>query len=194
MQQKTARTISLNRPDDPADEEDHGHGEGHVQVGIGTAEERLVDNEAVLGLVAPAHGADARDQADPVTEHDEDEDGGEEPEGLLHQFTANDAFKEIAKAFDHELPEVLSAIGDILHVAGGDLGKNDQAQGDDPAHDHGVGNGKARDVGDLDGFGGKRMSSMSGIARLMMGGIDRTGDRRICRDEADWSPAEENRN
>ena len=98
-------------------EEHQRHRQRHVEVGVGAAEQRLLDHEAVRGLVAPADRADAGNQADPVGGEDEDEDRGEEPERLLHQVRADDALEQPVDAFDEPLEQVLRAARDLRHLA-----------------------------------------------------------------------------
>src|ERR1700674_3301332 len=93
MQDEAADAIGLDRPDDPANKKDRRHREGQVQIGIGAAEQRPVDMKRAGGIMmAPADGADARHQTEPVQKKDENEDRGEEPEGLLHQLPADNVF------------------------------------------------------------------------------------------------------
>ena len=62
---------------------------------------------------------------------------------------ANDSFQKFVQAFNQPLQEILGSIRYLLHVPRSDLGKNDQAQGHDPAHHHGVGDGETEGAGDL---------------------------------------------
>src|SRR5206468_1326991 len=78
--QKPERTDLLKTPDDPAREEDERHGERQVHIGVGAAEERLLETESLSRLLAPANRTDSRNQADPVRGEDEDEDAAEKPE------------------------------------------------------------------------------------------------------------------
>ena len=118
MRQKAARAIGLHRPDHPAGEEDHRHGEGHVQVGVAAAQQRSVDVESVRGLmpqpIVPTPGISPNQLANRMKMKMR----GEEPKRLLHQFGPDDAFKKVVQAFDHPFPEILRPLRDELHLAG----------------------------------------------------------------------------
>ena len=100
----------------------------------------------------PADRADTWNQTDPVRGENEDEDAGEEPERPVNQVPANDAFQETVEGLDEEFQEILRSVGHFLHGPGGDLGKEDEADGDDPHEDHGVGDREPERAGDLDGL------------------------------------------
>ena len=176
MHDESAEAIGLKRPDGPHDEEDDGHCERHVEVGIGAAEERLIDVIDAQGAdwIAEADAADAGDEAEPIREEDEDEDGGEEPEGFLDELMADDALEEVVKALDEPLDEVLRAVGDFLHVTGGELGEDDDADGDDPCDDHGTGHGNGPGMEKDRGKEGKALL----FRASRMGGNGRPGGKR----------------
>lgn len=142
MHDEAAEAVGLEGPDGPHHKEDNRHGEGHVEIGIGATEEGLGDvinaEERPIGM-PKADGADTGDEAKPIREEDEDEDGGEEPEGLLDELMADHALEEIVEALDKPLDEVLRAVRHFLHITGGDLRKADDADGDNPRHHHGTG-------------------------------------------------------
>ena len=95
---------------------------------------------------ADGDGANSGNQPEPVGEENENENGEKKPEGFLDQFGAEDAFEKIVEAFDEEFPKVLRALGDELHIAGGDLGADRRGPGPDPPGDqHGIGDGKRTD-------------------------------------------------
>ena len=144
--------ISLKRPANPAREEDQRHRERQVDIGIGAAEERFGQLKAFGGLMSPADRADAGNQADPVRGEDEDEDRAEEPERPADQMRADDAFQKPVEAFDQPLQEILRSLRHLLHAPGRELRKDDEAHGDDPGDEHGVGDGKAERTRDLDGL------------------------------------------
>src|SRR6266480_5975341 len=98
--------------------------------------------EAVGGWMPPANGAKAWDQPQPVRKKNENKDTGKIPEGFLHQVMPNDPIQKIVKALNHPLPEVLRPAGDFFHVLHRYPGKDNQAQGDNPAYDHRVGDGE----------------------------------------------------
>ena len=64
----------------------------------------LVTSNPCGAWLAPADGADARDEPKPVREQDEDEDGGKEPERLLHQLGADDALQELVAGTPPAIP------------------------------------------------------------------------------------------
>src|SRR5439155_919730 len=127
VEKETFDAICLQRPDYPEEKEEHRHGGSHVQVRVAAAQQRAGDLKAVLALHAPADRADARDQAEPVREKNEDEDGREKPEGLFDEVVANDAFQEIVKIFHQTLPEILRAGGDFPHPARGNPREQNQS-------------------------------------------------------------------
>src|SRR5437667_12545302 len=101
MQNETADAVSLNRPDDPANEEDGRHREGQVQIGVGAAEQRPIDMKRAGGIVmAPADGPDAGYQTKPVQKQNENEDRRETPERLFHQLPADNIFEQLVETFD----------------------------------------------------------------------------------------------
>ena len=71
---------------------------------------------------------------------------------LFDQVTADDAFEQAVEALEQPFQQVLRAARHLAHFPRRDLCKEDQAQRDDPRHDHGVGDRKAEEAADLDGF------------------------------------------
>ena len=63
--EESDRPNLLQRPDDPAGEEDQRHGERQVEIGIRAAEQRFIDHETVGGLMSPPDGADPGNEARP---------------------------------------------------------------------------------------------------------------------------------
>ncbi len=109
-------------------------------------------------LLTPADRANPGDQPEPVGEQDEDENSGKKPKRLLHQVGPDDPAKEVIKPLHQPLPEILRAPRHLLHVARGNLREDDDAQRDDPTHEHGIGDGKLPDQGqfrrpEFDGLG-----------------------------------------
>ena len=95
--------------------------------------------------MTPANRAHSGNQPEPIREQNEDEDGSKEPEGLLHQVRPDDAFQKIIKSLDQPLPKILRSFGNRLHVARRHLRKDNDREGDDPGHEHGIGDGKRTD-------------------------------------------------
>ena len=126
--EESDRAYFLKRPDNPAGEEDQSHGERQVDVGIGAAEQRLIDSETIGGLVPPADRADSRNEADPIGGKDENENGRKKPKRPLDQMRANDSFQKTVETLNQPFQEILRSSGNMLHVPRSDLGKNDQAQ------------------------------------------------------------------
>src|SRR4029453_19385019 len=56
----------LKSPDDPAREKYQRHGQRQIEIGVGSAEKRLIDGETVRGLVSPPDRAHAGNEADPI--------------------------------------------------------------------------------------------------------------------------------
>src|SRR5882724_8881798 len=128
MQKETKRTNLLECPNNPANKEYQGHGQCHVQVGIGSTQKRVLDHEAVGCLMPPPNRAKSRDQAYPVRKQNKDKYCGEEPEGPMDEVMADNAVQEIMETLDHPFPEVLGSFRDGLHIARGDLCEDDQSQ------------------------------------------------------------------
>src|SRR5947208_15491712 len=106
----------------------------------------------MLGVMAPANAAYARNQAQPVAKKDKNENGGEEPERTLNQMMADNAFEEIMQAFHHPLPKILCSFGDRLHVPRCNLGKDDQTQCYNPGNHDGVRDWESERPAYFDGF------------------------------------------
>src|SRR5690349_9349591 len=66
-------------------------------------------------------------------------------------MAADHALQKLRETLDQPLPEVLGAFRDARHMARRELRKRDQRDGDGPGDEHGVGDGKAKRAGDLDG-------------------------------------------
>ena len=101
--------------------------------------------------MSPSDRADAWNEADPVGGENEDEDGGKEPERPLDQVPADDALEETVEAFHEPFQEVLRAARNLGHASRRQLGEHDEAEGDDPRHDHGIRDREAEGPPDLDG-------------------------------------------
>ena len=63
-----AKTVGLDRPDNPADEKDRGHREGQIQIRVGATEQRLIDMESarLRIMMTPADGPDSGKKAEPI--------------------------------------------------------------------------------------------------------------------------------
>src|SRR6185369_6725907 len=96
-------------PPRPAREEHERHGHREVDVGIGAAQQWLVDDESRIRPMSPADRSDARHETHPVGGEDEDEHAGEEPERALDQMPPDDPLEESVQALDEPLEEVLGA-------------------------------------------------------------------------------------
>src|SRR5256885_4927723 len=81
---------------------------------------------SVRQLSLPTDRSESWDQAGPVGEQDEDEDGRKKPERPVHQVMPDDAVEKIVQTLDHPFPEILRSAGDFLHVTGGHLRKEDE--------------------------------------------------------------------
>src|SRR5438874_3780017 len=101
MKQNAAHAVGLDRPKQPQGEKDDGHRARHVQVRIAAAEQRPIKMKRAVGQVmAPTDRAHARDETKPVYKENEDENGGEKPESLSDQLSADDALQEVVETFD----------------------------------------------------------------------------------------------
>ena len=74
----------------------------------------------------------------------------EEPERPLDQVRADDALEQVVEALDQPLEKVLRAAGHLRHAPRRELREDDQADRDDPGHDHRVGDREPERPGDLD--------------------------------------------
>jgi hypothetical protein len=88
----------LKRPDDPAGEEDEGHGQRQVEIGVGPAEQGLVNPEALGGLMPPPDRAYPWNEAYQIRSENENENGGKEPERALDQTPAKDSLQNRVQA------------------------------------------------------------------------------------------------
>src|ERR1035437_522343 len=125
MKQQRLDPVGLESPDDPAGEEDHGHGGGHIQVGIAATQQGSRDFEAMLAGLAPTDGSDTWNETKPIGKQDEDEHRGEEPERLLNKVGAYNAFQELVERLHKPLEEVLGTRGCEFHLPRGVAGKKD---------------------------------------------------------------------
>src|SRR6516225_9895728 len=96
--QKSERANFLKSPDDPAGKKDQGHRKRHVDVGVGAAQQGLVDHETMRSLVPPPNRANPRNEAHPIGGENENENGGEEPKRLFGQMPADDSFQKLVQA------------------------------------------------------------------------------------------------
>jgi len=83
----------------PASEENHGHRERHIKVGIAGPQQRSRHFKTVFTLMSPANRAGTGNQPEPVRRQDENENRREKPERLLHQSRSDDAFEKTVKSF-----------------------------------------------------------------------------------------------
>src|SRR5438445_9578425 len=98
--------------------------------------------------MSPANGADTGNQAEPVHEQNENEDGREEPKSFAHQFAADDSLQEIVKTFHQPFPEILDAAGHWPYSSRGGLRKNNDTRSDNPRHQHRIRDGEFSDLND----------------------------------------------
>ena len=128
MHDDAADAVGLDRPDNPADEKDRGHREGQFRSALAPRSKRPVDMKRAGRriVMTPADGADAREQAEPVQEQDENEDRGEEPEGLLDQIAPDHVLEKIVETLHQPLPEILETRRDRLDFSRGELRAKDE--------------------------------------------------------------------
>ena len=87
----------------------------------------------------PPDRADAGNQAKPVYEQDENENRREKPKRFADEIPADDSFQEIVETLHQPFPKILRSARDRLNPAGGDLGEDNDAERDNPGHQHWVG-------------------------------------------------------
>ena len=123
----------------------------------------------------------------------------------LDEVRADDAFEQVVEALDQPLEKVLCAAGNLRHPARGDLGKDDEADGDDPRNHHRVRDRKTEGPGDFDstlrkavlhGFGQREQDRVEGAhagmrlstAHAMRSAARRSAGMRGATREAPRSP------
>src|SRR6266850_2456612 len=89
-------------------------------------------------VVTPPDCSDPRNQSEPIYEQNKNENCGKKPKSLLHEVTADDVFQKIVQTLNQPFPKVLNPARDGRNPPRCDLGKNDDAGGDDPGHQHRV--------------------------------------------------------
>src|ERR1043165_553645 len=62
---------------------------------------------------------------------------------------ADNPLQEVVQAFDHPLPEILRPARNLFGVPHGYAGKDNEAEGHDPAYQHRVGDRKTKRPGNL---------------------------------------------
>src|SRR5690606_7631589 len=109
VDQRTPDAQFADRDPAPHHHEDRGQGQGHVEVGGGGTQQRGVDvREADRARLFPqSDGAHPGNKAEPVGGEDEDENGGQQGEGLRRDVLADDALDLAVEEFYEELDEVL---------------------------------------------------------------------------------------
>ncbi len=129
---------------------------------------------------------------------DEDEDRGEEPEGLLHQVATDHRFEEVVETLHHPFPEVLQSGRHRLDFPRRHLRADDDARGDEPGHQHRVCDREWTDLKErwrierqrvvflaaVAGFQGWVVTgTVSGLLREARRGAHREGDEKQRQDE-----------
>src|SRR3954452_8458512 len=119
MQKEAPYSVRSKRPVKPAGKENRRHGEGHVQVRIRAAQQRLAYMSQFTLRIgnSPANRPDPGQQTKPVREENKDEDRGEKPKCPAREITSNVALQEVPEAFPQPLPEVLRPARDFLDVS-----------------------------------------------------------------------------
>ncbi|XWK70072.1 hypothetical protein RBB80_12130 [Tunturiibacter gelidiferens] len=127
--------------------------------------------------VSPPNRAYAGDQAQPVRGENEDENAREKPERPLDEMRTDDAFEKCVQPFHQPFPKILDTTGHQVHVSGSDLSKKDEAHGNYPAGDHGIGDWEAKRLGDLYGFWRRTLSLQMrrGRSRCSLSGVHGQG-------------------
>ena len=86
--------------------------------------------------MSPTYCTHARDEAEPVAEQDENEDGSKKPKRFAGQLGSEDAFEKADQAFNDPLDKILQAGWHQLGLLGGNLRDKNQAQCHDPRYYH----------------------------------------------------------
>ena len=106
-------------PDDPAGEEHQRHRQRQVDVGVGAAEERFLEPEALGRLVSPADRADARESGPTqLAARMKMKTLAKNQNVCRDQMRADEAFEEAVEALDQPLEEVLRAVRAPLSCSG----------------------------------------------------------------------------
>ena len=148
MHQESSDTIRLKCPDKPEDKENKGHGRSHIEIGIGATEQGTINAKDAGRRInmSPTHGPNPGNQTRPVSEQDKNENGGEEPERLLHQVAPDDSFEKIVETFHQPFPKVLRTGWDGFDISGRNLREEDHRQRDNPRDQHRICNRKFPDL------------------------------------------------
>src|SRR5207302_6105137 len=133
---ETAWTIRPHCPIQPAGKKDHRHSEGHVQIRVGSSQQWAKLARAVSITHIPPDGSHAGNQAKPIACQDEDENGGEEPEGASDEIVTDDVFEKFMQTLHEPLPKVLRAFWNFLSPSHRVLSKNDQRSRHNPRNHH----------------------------------------------------------
>ena len=109
MEQESADALGLNRPNKPEHEENCGHRCRHIEIGVAAAQKRPIDMKGACCwiIMSPANRSDARNEAEPIHEQNEDEDRGEKPKRLFDQIATDDVLKKLVKALHQPFPKIL---------------------------------------------------------------------------------------
>ena len=102
--------------------------------------------------MTPPDRAYPRNQAQPISAENENENGGKEPKCAFDQMRANDTFEKAVKTLYEPFQEVLRPAGNMLHVPRRDSGEDDQADGNHPTDQHGIGDRETEAPSDFLGF------------------------------------------
>ena len=95
----------------------------------------------------PADGSESGQNAYPVGDHDEEEDGHYEGEEAAGALTARDALAEVEEEFDEYFDEILQAARNLAHAPGGEEGDYNQGDDGDPCGYHRVLQREAENLG-----------------------------------------------
>jgi hypothetical protein len=115
--------------------------------------------EVAVHLVAPADGADAREEPHPVLNEDEDEESNQQGKSSREGVLAYDGFEQITQGLEHGFENGLALGRENLWLADRVQDETDEQGRDRPAGGHAVGNGPA--VAEIRKLGGCRGYSFS---------------------------------
>ena len=152
-------------PVEPEEEEGQRHRHGEIEIRIGTPEEgpEFVVRIDSFPTQFKTNRSYPGNESRPVGKEDQDEGGGQEPEGPPGEMFPHDPDEKIDQALHQPFHEVLKPTGDQLYLSRRQPGDQDQHPGHHPDHHHGIGNRDSQGTGQF--LGRLRQMLMSPAGR-----------------------------
>jgi len=97
----------------------------------------------------PTDRAHPWNQADPICRKHKKENGRKEPKCPFRQVRSDDSRQESIETFDEPLEKVLGAGRHLIHFLGRSLSKDNNADGNNPTHEHRVGDSESKRASNL---------------------------------------------